>query len=116
MRRLRFVPLLLATAVLLAARCAKTNESKTEMKLQTTTTTAQGTTERKTEATQAHRTSEPGGPCPRIATQMPSRAAPIGCATIRMATGCRDLLLRPPRKSPTPHDAAAARARAAANT
>src|SRR6478609_10718912 len=51
-----------------------------------------------------------------MATQMPSRAAPIGWATIKMATGRSDLLLRPPRKSPTPHDAAAARARAAANT
>ena len=58
MRRLRLVPLLLATAGLLAARCAKTNEGKTEMKMQTTTTTAQGTTERKTEATQVGSTLE----------------------------------------------------------
>jgi hypothetical protein len=58
MRRLRFVPLVLATTVVFASRCAKTNEDKTEMKLQTTTTTAQGTTERKTEATQVGSTLE----------------------------------------------------------
>jgi hypothetical protein len=58
MRRLRFVPLLIASTVVLAARCARTNENKTEMKLQTTTTTSQGTTERKTEATQVGSTLE----------------------------------------------------------
>ena len=58
MRRLRFVSLLLATTVVVAARCAKTKEDKTEMHLQTTTTTAQGTTERKTDATQVGTTLE----------------------------------------------------------
>ena len=58
MRRLRFVPLLAVTIVVLASRCAKTSENKTEMKLQTTTTTAQGTTERTTEATQVGSTLE----------------------------------------------------------
>ena len=58
MRRLRFIPLLIATTVVLAGRCAKTSENKTEMHLQTTTTTSQGTTERKTEATQVGSTLE----------------------------------------------------------
>jgi hypothetical protein len=58
MRRLRFVPLLVVTIVVLAARCAKPTENKTEMKLETTTTTAQGTTERTTEATQVGSTLE----------------------------------------------------------
>src|SRR5438270_159191 len=58
MRRLRFVPLLLSTIVVLAARCSKTTENKTEMKMETTTSTAQGTSERKTEATQVGSTLE----------------------------------------------------------
>jgi len=58
MRRLRFLPLLLVTSVVLTTRCAKPNENKTEMKMETTTTTSQGTTERKTEATQVGTTLE----------------------------------------------------------
>jgi hypothetical protein len=66
-------------------------------------------------ATEAQNTLVPGGPSPGIATQIPSRAPPIGCATMSTAIGRSVLLLRPPRKSPIPHETAAARASAAAN-
>jgi len=58
MRRLRFVPLLLGTLVVLAARCARPTENKTETKLETTTTTSDGTTKKTTEATQVGTTLE----------------------------------------------------------
>jgi len=58
MRRLRFVPLLAATAFVLVVRCARPNDDKTESKLETTTTTAEGTTKRETESTQVGTTLE----------------------------------------------------------
>jgi hypothetical protein len=58
MRRLRFVPLLLTSVVVLATRCARPNENKTETKLETTTTTSEGVTKKTTEATQVGTTLE----------------------------------------------------------
>lgn len=58
MRRIRFVPLLVATAVILAARCSRPSENKVESKLETTSTTSQGTTKTDTQTTQVGSTLE----------------------------------------------------------